>query len=241
MIKISSIYILKFFDFFHKKKIINFMKKEKFSNIEIFFDIGGHVGESIELFCSNFNIKNIYSFEASHINFSILKKKENFLKKKFKNTSINIYNLAAGPENKELYLKQLEESSSSTILEINENSKYFKKKQNFLYSNKNFFENLNIKQVRLDNFMDEKSIKKIDFLKLDTEGYEFYILEGLGKFLQDTRYIMFEHHYHDMLIKKYKFSDIDQLLKKKKFKQIFKAKMPFRKTFEYIYKNKIFL
>ena len=46
---------------------------------------------------------------------------------------------------------------------------------------------------------------------------------------------MFEHHYHNMLIKNYKFRDIHQLLKKNNFKQIYKYKMAFRKTFEYIY------
>ena len=48
---------------------------------------------------------------------------------------------------------------------------------------------------------------------------------------------MFEHHYDDMLQKNYTFSDIHNLLKDKKFKQIFKVKMPFRKTFEYVYIN----
>ena len=41
---------------------------------------------------------------------------------------------------------------------------------------------------------------------------------------------MFEHHYDDMLQKNYTFSDIHNLLKDKKFKQIFKVKMPFRKN-----------
>ena len=48
---------------------------------------------------------------------------------------------------------------------------------------------------------------------------------------------MFEHHYHDMILKKYKFSDIHSLLINNNFKQIFKSKMPFRKTFEYIYEK----
>ena len=48
---------------------------------------------------------------------------------------------------------------------------------------------------------------------------------------------MFEHHYHDMLVKNYSFSDIHNLLKKNHFKQIYKYKMPFRKTFEYVYKK----
>ena len=40
-----------------------------------------------------------------------------------------------------------------------------------------------------------------------------------------------------MIEKKYKFSDINELLLNKDFKQSFKIKMKFRKSFEYIYKN----
>ena len=49
---------------------------------------------------------------------------------------------------------------------------------------------------------------------------------------------MFEHHYDNMIIKKYKFSDINKLLIENNFKQIFKYKMAFRKTFEYVYVKK---
>ena len=58
---------------------------------------------------------------------------------------------------------------------------------------------------------------------------------GLKNDLKIAKLIMFEHHYHNMLIKNYKFRDIHQLLKKNNFKQIYKYKMAFRKTFEYIY------
>ena len=40
-----------------------------------------------------------------------------------------------------------------------------------------------------------------------------------------------------MLKKNYTFSDINNLLTKNNFKQLKKFKMPFRKTFEYIYEN----
>ena len=42
------------------------------------------------------------------------------------------------------------------------------------------------------------------------------------------------------LKKGYTFTDINDLLIKHNFKQIYKTKMPFRKTFEYIYINKKF-
>ena len=50
--------------------------------------------------------------------------------------------------------------------------------------------------------------------------------------------IQFEHHYDLMILKDYNFRDINNLLTRNGFKQIFKSKMMFRKSFEYIYINK---
>jgi hypothetical protein len=47
--------------------------------------------------------------------------------------------------------------------------------------------------------------------------------------------LMFEHHYDNMIKKNYNFTDINNLLLEQNFKQVYKSKMPFRKTFEYIY------
>ena len=85
--------------------------------------------------------------------------------------------------------------------------------------------------------MDENQIEKIDLLKIDTEGFEYKVLLGLENKLKKTKLIHFEHHFDDMIIKKYKFKDINNLLLKNNFKKIFKIKMKFRKSFEYIYKN----
>ena len=62
--------LLKIFDYYHNKKILNFLKK-KIININIFLDIGAHKGESINLFINNFNINNIYSFEPSIDNYDL--------------------------------------------------------------------------------------------------------------------------------------------------------------------------
>ena len=63
------------------------------------------------------------------------------------------------------------------------------------------------------------------------------VLLGLEKYLKNVSLILFEHHYDNMIIKNYTFSDINDLLKKNQFKPIYKYKMPFRKTFEYLYKK----
>ena len=74
-------------------------------------------------------------------------------------------------------------------------------------------------------------------LKIDTEGYEYYILRGLGEFIKNVKVIYFEHHYDLMIKKGYKFSDMNKLLLSFGFKKEFKEKMIFRKSFEYIYIN----
>ena len=63
------------------------------------------------------------------------------------------------------------------------------------------------------------------------------LVPSQSKSLPKIKYVYFEHHYDDMLKKGYTFSDIHNFLKKNNFKMIFKSKMFFRKTFEYIYQK----
>jgi FkbM family methyltransferase len=232
------IILINFFDFFYKLKILKFLKKKK-KNFDIIFDIGAHHGESINFFLENFKIKKIYSFEPSPINYRILKKNYLLFKNKFKNSSIIIENLGISDEVKRKTLKQFLDSSSSTLNQINTFSIYYKKKNKILYGkeDKNFYTRINIKTITLFDYIKRNRINRIDFLKIDTEGYEYKVLLGLKKYISKVRLIMFEHHYDDMIIKNYNFSEISSLLVKNKFKKIFKLKMPFRKTFEYIYEN----
>ena len=51
------------------------------------------------------------------------------------------------------------------------------------------------------------------------------------KNIKNVNYILFEHHYDDMIKKNYKFKDIIKLLKNNNFKLIYKTKMPFQKKF----------
>ena len=242
MIKFLTLFILNFFDYFHKKKIFKFLKRNNISNLDILLDVGAHKGESIISFSKNLNIKKIYSFEASQISFKILSKKIKDIKFKFPEMKIIIENIALGSSDKKIKIKHFNESSSSTINKINIDSNYFKKKKKFLYGSEvsKYYKEFKIKQITLDNYLKLKGINKVDFIKIDTEGYEFEILNGLKKNIKHVKVILFEHHYHDMIRKNYNFSDIHMFLKENNFDQIYKSKMPFRKTFEYIYKNKCY-
>ena len=240
MIKFFILNILKYFDLFYQLKMFKFLKKKGFSKFKIFFDVGAHRGETIKLFTKNFKIEKIYSFEPSKINFDYLKKNSLKFSETNKNVQIITENFAFGDKNNDIKIKHLSESSSSTINEIDTNSKYFKKKSFLLYNNQDnkFYKEENTIQKKLCDYILDNNISKIDFLKIDTEGYEMKVLLGLEKEFKKISIIMFEHHFNDMIVKNYKFRDINNLLRINNFIQIYKYKMPFRKTFEYIYARK---
>ena len=93
--------------------------------------------------------------------------------------------------------------------------------------------------ITFSEFVEKYKIKKIDILKIDTEGFEYKVLKGIkDNDFKNIELVYFEHHYDLMLKKGYKFSDINKLLIEQNFKMVFKIKMKFRKTFEYIYELK---
>ena len=56
----------------------------------------------------------------------------------------------------------------------------------------------------LDWYVEENGVKGIDFLKIDTEGYDLNVLKGGKKALKNTKYIQYEHWdndqaFHDLL------------------------------------------
>jgi FkbM family methyltransferase len=228
--------ILNFIDHFQQKKIIKFFKDNSIKKI-ILFDVGSHYGETIKLFSKEFAIEQFHCFEASPINFDKLKK--NIENLNFKNEYC-LNNIGLSYDVGEGFINQTYETSSSTINDFNFDSKYLKRKLKILNikNDKKFYKKIPIKISNLDNYINKKKINKIDILKIDTEGYEYNIIRGLSQNYKIIKFIYFEHHYDDMIKKNYKFSDINKILNNFGFKKVFKSRMYFRKSFEYIYKNK---
>ena len=79
MIQKIVLFALSIFDYFYQKKLINFLKKNNFIKFNLLLDIGAHQGESIEFFSRNFMIKKIISFEASPINFELLRNRNSYI------------------------------------------------------------------------------------------------------------------------------------------------------------------
>ncbi len=238
----SKIYIkfvrnfLNFFDFFYQKKIIKFFKSKLAEKKLIFFDVGSHYGETVDLFGKYLKMEEFHCFEASPKNFDILKNK--IRNHKFK-AVCNINNFGVGEKNYETFINQTTESSSSTINKINVKSNYFLRKLKVLNISDvdNYIQRVPIKIISLDYYIKKNNIKLIDILKIDTEGFEFDVLKGLKDNFHIVSYIYFEHHYDNMIEKNYTFSDIHNFLKNLGFERKLKLKMPYRKSFEYVYQN----
>ena len=236
MIKII-VFILNIFDKIYQRKIIKKLNLIFNKNIDIVFDVGAHKGEFIKLILGNFNSKKIYSFEPSKI---FDKLKENIQKMNLTEVDIYLNNFALGEIEEIKEFKQMRESSSSTLSSINTASKYFKRKNLILNfgTDKKIFDKTNVRVKDGFSFLKKQKIEKIDLLKIDTEGYEYFVIKGFDKNINKIKVVFFEHHYDLMLIKNYTFSKIHDYLVANNFKKHSKFKMPFRKTFEYIYINK---
>ena len=235
--------IVKIVDYFYKKKIIFFFKKNFKENFDTLVDVGAHKGETIFEFLKNFKIKNIYSFEASPKTYAELCVKSKKLEKKFNQTNIKVFNFGIGNTNKKKTFYELSDSNSSTFNIIDRNSSYYKKKNRilsfFFLKEKSIVKETQILQIKLGEFVKDNVINNIDILKIDTEGYELEVLKGLEHEISKIKFIYFEHHYDNMIKKNYKYSDIHDYLKINGFHKVFKIKMPLRKSFDYIYKKTI--
>ena len=152
MIKFFTLKVLKIFDYFYQRKFINFLKKRGLRNLNVLLDVGAHEGESINLFANHFQIDEIYSFEPSPISYKILTQNIAKFKKRFNKTKIFLENIALGSRHEKIFIKHISESSSSTIRELNTNSKYFKKKFFFL------------KKLKIKTFIKKFKFSKFYFL-----------------------------------------------------------------------------
>ena len=225
-------FCLSFFDYFTEKKILSKLN-EILSNKDSIsvIDVGAHQGEYMSSISKNFKIRSAYCFEPNPKVFKNLETKFNI------NENIELINLGVSNITKKIMFNENIDSSSSSINDLNVNSKYYKKKfflLNFLNRNE-VTKKIQIQVINLNDFFVKKKIEKIDLLKIDTEGHELQILQGLKDKIDVVKLIHFEHHFDDMIIKNYTLSNIHDLLTQNGFRKIFKIKMKFRKSFEYLY------
>jgi FkbM family methyltransferase len=223
--------IYQFLDlYFHRDKIGNYLLNLNLNPRNI-IDVGSHKGESLSFFSKIFPKSRIFAFEPQKSCFSHLKK----LSKSKRNIRVFNYALGNKKENKELYMNTL--STTSTFSKINLKSNHYKIKS-FLLSNKTagFFKKEKVQVSTLSFFIKKLKLKKIDLLKIDTEGHELHVLLGLKNNFNKIKVILIEHNFTDYYLN-YNVNKISSYLKKNSFKAIKSFKFPFMKYTDEIYIN----
>lgn len=129
-------------------------------------DVGAHVGFFSKLARDLYPHSLIYAIEPVPIIFYCLAK--NFLEDK----NVYLYNIAISDKTKKVTMKfNAERTETSKISKTG---------------------NIHIQAKSLDDFIKEQNIKRIDLLKIDTEGFEELVLSGAYKALSITKYLFIE-------------------------------------------------
>jgi len=136
---------------------------------DVVLDIGANIGYFTLIFAKLVeNSGKVFSFEPESKNFKILKK----------NIEVNGYS------NVVLEQKIVSNNDGQTTLYISD-----KAGSHRIHQPDNYVESIDIDCISLDNYAQRNSIKKIDFIKIDVEGAEFNVLQGLQKIINSNKNI----------------------------------------------------
>ena len=99
------------------------------------------------------------------------------------------------------------------------------------------YKKLKIKTVKLSDILKKNKFRKVDLLKVDTEGHELQVLQGLEKKINKVNHILIEFH-NDQVYLKYNPQKIHNYLCKNNFVLRAKFKFPFTTWEDRFYSNK---
>jgi len=159
------------------------------NDANVIIDVGANVGFFSMLCRELFPKAKIYSFEPVPKTFSCIEK--NF--KDDKNTEV--FNLAVSDHSGSGKMTFSEKNSAvSTLREDG---------------------NVDVEIITLDYFLKDKKLDKVDILKIDTEGFENFVLKGAENTLKKVKYIIMEVTIENN--KNYTISSLFKLLSSENF------------------------
>ena len=185
--------------------VFNWMKKLNLKSPNI-LDIGANNGIYSIYYAKKYKNSKIFSFEPVKKNYFLLKK--NIHLNKIKN--IKTYNFGFFNKNK------------TAKIGLPDKREIKKNINNGFYS---IFGENSSKKIRLktiDKFVKKNKIKKIDFIKIDTEGSEYFILKGGLKTIEKFKpIIQFEYNFITKKLGKKRLKDILKIFIKLNYKKYY--------------------
>jgi FkbM family methyltransferase len=221
--------------FVFNQKIIKYYKNRLPSQLKSVIDVGVNIGQSIEIFKKISSDSIIIGFEPNPKLFELLTRKYSG------NSTIQLHQLGISNH---CGLKIFHENvlhTTSGFEELNFESDYLARKAKILGVKKeNIIRNsYEVEVTTLSNFINTNCSSDIDILKIDTEGHEYYCLEGLflTKLNVNVKYIQIEEHDDDMYLNKKPFDEINDLLETNGYKIDAKIPHGFGNFVEVIFKK----
>ena len=145
------------------------------------------------------------------------------MKKKYTKENIILNNLAVSDSDKNLTLYSYKHSLMNSMFPVKSNSKFEKSRMLSTSSNKKEFEEkIEVKSITIDNYCNENKIDEVDFLKIDTQGFEDKVLTGAKEMLRKNCINVIEL---ELIIgiafeRKTSFYDIENIINKFNYKLI---------------------
>ncbi len=170
--------------------IKSFLKQKLQKNNPIIFDVGANIGKYSKNLISNFPEAYIYAFEPNPNTFEIL----NF---NFSNTNtknyLKLHNLGLSSKlsSRKLYTYRKDRAS--------EHASIHKDVLLELHGDRDIVA-IDFKTTTLDIFCEQNNIDFIDFLKIDTEGHEFEVLQGSKRMLSEKKISIIQFEFNEMNI-----------------------------------------
>jgi len=148
-----------------------FLMKKYLRKGDTFLDVGANIGYFSAYALSIVGEKGqVFAFEPDPRSYSYLL----MLKTSNPKYNISIERIALSNRTGKAVINQTKDWGTTTLVrEIREES--------------NIAQKLVVKSIRLDNYLNKKNIKQIKLIKIDVEGFEMQVLQGLSSFLMKTK------------------------------------------------------
>jgi FkbM family methyltransferase len=144
--------------------------------MKIFFDVGANNGSSsLHLLNDSNNDWIVYAFEPTPYLVDLLKKESN------NNKNYNVIPMVVGNENKmiKFNIAGHHDWGCSSVLNFNNNlNETWNGREDFYFNN-----SVDVQMIKLKDFCLANDIKKIDYLHVDAQGFDYEVLDGLEEMI----------------------------------------------------------
>ena len=154
----------------------------------VIFDVGANRGQSITRYKKLFRNPIIHSFEPNIDEINNLK--QEYINDK----NLFLNNVAVGEKKGKLEFNINAVSGHSSFRNLIPNTTWIKKRSKTLkIDDKNYTtKKVNTEIITLDDYANEKNLKNIDILKIDTQGFEDKVLLGAQSLLKNNQIKLIE-------------------------------------------------